>query len=61
MNTSIEAVDDLFSQTQGFKTSIVELTKSVAPVRKDGGVVGNNVEKLSNEVNEVKKRLTKVE
>ena len=61
MNTTIKAVDDLIIQTEGFKSSIVELTKAVASVRKYGGTVGNKFDKLSNEVNEVKKRITKVE
>ena len=61
MNTSIEVVDDFVSQRQGFKTCIVESTKSVTSVRKDGGAVGNKADKLTNEVNEVKERLTKVE
>ena len=48
-------------QTQGFKSFIVELTKAVVSVRKDGGTVVNKVGKISNEVNEVKKCFTKVE
>ena len=39
----------------------MELIKPVASVRKYGGTVGNKVDKISNEVNEVKKCLTKVE
>ena len=51
INTSIEAVDNLVIQIQGFKSSIVELNKSVASVRKYGLTVGNNHDKLSDEVN----------
>ena len=46
---------------EGFEVSILELTKVVVTMRKDGGTVGNKYDKLSNEVNEAKKRLAEVE
>ena len=60
MNTAIEAVDDLVIQTKGFKSSIVKLTKARAPVKKEGGIVGNKVDNIYNEINEMMKRLAKV-
>ena len=61
MNTSVEAVDSLVEQTAGFKSTINELTKSLAQVRKEAGTVGNKNDKLSSEVNDLKKRLSKLE
>ena len=61
INTSIEVVDNVVEQPKGFKTSIVELTKSVTSAKKDGGTISNKHDKLSNDVNGVKKRLAKVE
>ena len=60
MNTLIEVVENLFIQTQRFKSFIMELTKSVKSARKDGGLVGSKHVKLSNEVNDVRKRLNQV-
>ena len=54
MKASTEALENLVSQTQGFKKSIVELTKSAGLARKDGGTVENKVGKLSNEIDKVK-------
>ena len=61
MNTSVEAVDKLTEQTGGFSSAISELTKNVASVRKDGGTIGNKADKLSSELSDLKKRLTKLE
>ena len=61
MNTSVEAVDSLVAQTAGFKSTINELTKSLAQVRKEAGTVGNKNDKLSSEVSDLKKRLSKLE
>ena len=37
------------------------MSRSVATVVKDCGTVGNTVDKLKNEINDMKKRLAKVE
>ena len=46
MNTSVEAVDRLTEQSSEFKTAIAELTKKLAGVGKDGGTVGNKVDRI---------------
>ena len=61
MNTSVEAVDRLVDQGKEFQTTISSMSRSVASVVKDCGTVGNTVDKLKNEINELKKRLAKVE
>ena len=61
MNTSVEAVDRLTEQSSEFKTAIAELTKKLAGVGKDGGTVGNKVDRMSNEIGELKKRLKALE
>ena len=60
-NMPIESVKKLVEQTEEFEVSIVELKKAAASVRKVGEIVGNKHDKLSNEVNDTKERLTKVE
>ena len=61
MNTWVEAVDRLGEQTAGFKATIVDLTKSLAYVRKENGNFGNKNDKMSTEVNDLKRRLMKLE
>ena len=61
MNTSVEAVDRMGEQTAGFKATIVDLTKSLAYVRKENGNFGNKNDKMSTEVNDLKRRLMKLE
>ena len=61
MNTSVEAVDRLADQGKEFQTTISTMSRSVASVVKDCGTVGNTVDKLKNEINDLKKRLAKVE
>ena len=61
MNTSVEAVENLVKQTAGFKATINELTKSLAQVRNEAGTVGKKNDKLSSEVNDLKKILLKLE
>ena len=61
MNTSVEAVDKLVEQMREVLTNNTTMTKAVSSVSKDSGTIGNNVDKLKNEISELKKRLLKVE
>ena len=60
MNTSVEAVNKLVEQIREVLTNNTTMTKAVSSVSKDSGTIGNNVDKLKNEISELKKRLIKV-
>ena len=61
MNTSVEAVDRLTDQSREFQTTVSTMPKSVASVVKDCGTVGNTVDKLKSEINQLITRLSKLE
>ena len=61
MNTSVEAVDRLIEQRKEVQTTITAMTKSVSSVAKDSGTIGDKMDQLKNEVNELKKRIVKLE
>ena len=54
-------MDKLTEQIGGSSSIISELTKNVASVRKYQGIIGNKADKLSSELSDLKKRLTKLE
>ena len=61
MNTSVEAVDQLTSQMLEFKNQFSDMNRKVTSAGKEAGTVGNKYDKLVSEINELKKRVKKLE
>ena len=61
MNTSVEAVDRLVEQSADLKSSYADMARKVAAASNTSTTVGNNCNKLKEEVADLKKRIVKLE
>ena len=61
INTSGEAVDTLIVQGKDLKLNMSELTKKFSMAAKEVGTAGNKLDKVTNEISGLKKRMNKVE
>ena len=61
MNTSVEAVDRLVEQSAELKSSYADMARKVAAASNTSTTVGNNCNKLKEEVADLKRRIVKLE